>query len=714
MISWQEQPGMTMPAVAVARVPSRDQVVRAYTVQGVAGCLLMLVVSWLRADEPGQVISELGSGAPLLIAIFFAVGLFLSFLKFRLTDEIFVSLALVAFIAMVPLLGMVLAAWIAVAAVVVNRVAEMSGLTSSTRLMDDRRAEYARTFGLFGTYGIPILAAALCYEGLGGMTPLAEPSIGAALQISAAGIVLIVTNSLVMSRIQQAYGYSARKIVRSTATDITILASGVPFAFITAFAGAQLGWFGVAAAGFSGVLVNWVVRGLAFTRSANQKLVERLSSLTNIGTSISISGSRDELLMAIYTECKRVVDTGIFSIALVDAQRNELSAELFIENGQQRPKFRAPIGKGLNSWVVQNRKPLLMRTSKDELLQEVKPVDDGLLTESWLGVPMILQERVIGAISVQSFRRNAFSEDDLVLLTAVANQAAVAIENSQLYQDLESLYLALEERVAERTVELREANLQLIAADGTKSRFLAHMSHELRTPLNSIIGFSDILLDRLENEISPRLYRFIDNIHVAGTHLLTLINEILDLSKIEAGKLDLAIESFELNETIGSVDRVIKGFATESEVAILTTIASDVGAVKMDEGRVKQILLNLLSNAVKFSPRGDFVRLAVAKIEAAESPLLTESVKIEVSDNGPGIPPEEFPRIFDEFYQASHSGVVMKGGTGLGLPLTRLFVELHSGTIEVESEPGHGATFRVWLPTEPIPTAAPRQAMLRR
>jgi signal transduction histidine kinase len=704
---------MMMPAAAAARVPSRDQVVRAYTFQGVAGLLLMLTVTWLRAGEPGRVVSELGSGALLLIAIFFAVGLFLSFLKFRLTDEIFVSLALVAFIAMVPLLGMVLAAWTAVAAVVVNRIAEMSGLTASTRSMEDRPAEYARTFGLFGTYGIPILAAALCYEAAGGAVPLAEPSVGAALQISLAGIVLIVTNSLVMTRIQQAYGYSTGKIVRSTVTDITILASGIPFAFITAFAGAQLGWFGVAAAGFSGVLVNWVVRGLAFTRSANQKLVERLSSLTNIGTSISISGSRDELLMAIYTECRRVVDTGIFSIALVDAQRNELSAELFIENGQQRPKFRAPIGKGLNSWVVQNRKPLLMRTSRDELLQAVKPVDDGLLTESWLGVPMILQERVIGAISVQSFRRNAFSEDDLVLLTAVANQAAVAIENSQLYQDLESLYLALEERVAERTVELREANLQLIAADGTKSRFLAHMSHELRTPLNSIIGFSDILLDRLKDEISPRLYRFIDNIHVAGTHLLSLINEILDLSKIEAGKLDLAIESFALNETIGSVDRVIKGFATESEVAIVTTVEGDVGQVKMDEGRVKQILLNLLSNAVKFSPKGDFVRLAVAKIEANDSPLLTESVRIEVSDNGPGIPPDEFPRIFDEFYQASHSGVAMKGGTGLGLPLTRLFVELHRGTIEVESEPGHGATFRVWLPTEPIPASAPRQAMVR-
>ncbi|HVT44646.1 MAG TPA: ATP-binding protein [Thermoanaerobaculia bacterium] len=683
------------------RASSRDRVIRAFVVQGVAGLLLMIAASWFRREEVATIAAALGDTAPVLIAIFFLFALALSFLKFELTEDIFVSFAMVAFIAMMPILGVVLSCWVAVLAVISNRIADMAGIGPIKLDMEDPVAEIVRTFGLFGTYGIPIIIATFCYEAAGGVIPLAQPSIAAAGRIAFAGMVMILTNSLIMSRVQRAYGYPRAKIVRSTVTDVTVLALGIPFAFTMTFAFALLGWFGVASVAFTGVMVNWVVRSLSIARSANAELVERLSSLTNIGTSISISGSRDELLMAIYTECRRVVDTSLFSIALVDEQRDELSAELFIENGQIRPKFRVPIGKGLNSWVVQNKKPLLLRNSREELLHAIRPIDDGLATESWLGVPMMSHERVIGVISVQSYRRNAFRDDDVVLLGAVANQAAVAIENARLYQDLEGLYLALEERVAERTAELHETNLRLIAADGTKSRFLAHMSHELRTPLNSIIGFSRILLDKLQKEISPRLFRFIENIHASGSHLLSLINEILDLSKIEAGKLDLHIEHFSLPETIGAVERVIKGMATEAQVTVVTTIGEDVGEVSMDEGRVKQILLNLLSNAVRFSPQRAFVRLRAVRMSSAESLLGADTIRIDVTDEGSGIPPEELSRIFDEFYQVSDPKAA-RGGTGLGLPLTKRFVELHQGAIHVDSSPGKGSSFTVYLPIEPL------------
>src|SRR5262249_30273573 len=158
----------------------------------------------------------------------------------------------------------------------------------------------------------------------------------------------------------------------------------------------------------------------------------------------------------------------------------------------------------------------------------------------------------------------------LLLLTAIANQAGVAIENQRLYKDLEGLTHALEARVLERTNELRETNLRLLAADRSKNQFLANMSHELRTPLNSIIGFSGVLLENTRETLSARLYKFLENISVAGNHLLALINDILDLSKIEAGKMELRADEFDLRDTIPAVERVMRGFANEANVRIVS------------------------------------------------------------------------------------------------------------------------------------------------
>jgi signal transduction histidine kinase len=695
-----------MTPAAAPRTASRAEVVRAYVVQGIAGLALMVVMTILRAGEVSQILGRLGGSGVLLVLVFFVFCLTLSFLKFPLTEDIFVSFAMIAFTAMIPLLGMVMSVWIACTAVILNRVFDIVGIGPHRIESAHPPTEWARTFGLFGTYGIPIVAAAMIYQAIGGVTPLVTPSIASAGKVTVMGLSMISVNSLIMFRVQRAYGYPFEKIVRSTLTDMGILALGIPFAFMMTFSYTTAGWFGVAAVGFTGVIGNWVVRSLAMARTANQKLVERLSSLTNIGKSISISGSRDELLWSIYSECRRVVDAGIFAITLVDPHQQELSIELYVENDQLRPKFRVPMGRGLNSWVVEQGRTLLIRTSADERLKKIGVVDDGLATESWLGVPMIVHDRVIGTISVQSFRRHAFNEDDDILLTAVANQAAVAIENAHLYQDLESLYLALEERVEERTLELRETNIRLVAADSTKSRFLAHMSHELRTPLNSIIGFSRILLEKLKAQIPPRLYGFIENIQVSGTHLLGLINEILDLSKIEAGRMELQVDRFALPETIRGVERVIRGMAAEEQVVVVTTIDEDVGEVTLDEGRLKQILINLLSNAVKFSPEKEYVRLHASKLAPEESPLGVESIRIEVRDRGPGVEPEELPRIFDEFYQVLQAQPRSTNGTGLGLPLAKRFVDLHNGRIDAESTPEGGSVFRVYLPVDVTAVAA--------
>jgi protein-histidine pros-kinase len=226
------------------------------------------------------------------------------------------------------------------------------------------------------------------------------------------------------------------------------------------------------------------------------------------------------------------------------------------------------------------------------------------------------------------------------------------------------------------------------------------MSHELRTPLNSIIGFSSVLLESTRQTLMPRLYKFLENIHTAGNHLLELINDILDLSKIEAGKMELRPDVFDLRETIAAVERVMKGFASQANVRIISSVDAAVPRVHLDEGRLKQILFNLLSNAVKFSPSGGPVTIAASFIPRARSPLGVDSVRIDVADQGIGMAADELDRIFDEFYQTEEGRRSRRGGTGLGLSLTRNFVELHHGTIEVQSTPGSGSCFTLYLPMD--------------
>jgi signal transduction histidine kinase len=521
-----------------------------------------------------------------------------------------------------------------------------------------------------------------------------------ALLIAISGVAMIVVNNVIMFRAARAYGYSIAKIVKLDLIDSSIYMLTIPYAVVTALSYGSLGWPGVVALAFTGGVANFIARNLAITRTRSRQQLQRLASLTQIGKTISLRYATNELLMAIYTECRKVIDCSLFSIALLDDHKDELSFELDIRDDAVLPKTRVPMGEGLNAWVVKHHQPLLLGSTADERRLGLRSIPDTKQSESWLGVPMMTRDRVIGVIAVESFRKNAFTTDDVLLLTAIANQAAVAIENAQLYKDLEGLTYALEQRVMERTNELRETNLRLLAADRSKNQFLANMSHELRTPLNSIIGFSSVLLESTRTSLPARLHKFLDNIHAAGSHLLELINDILDLSKIEAGKMELRADVFDLRETIAAVERVMKGFAAEARVRIITSIDPKLPQVRLDEGRLKQILFNLLSNAVKFSPQGAVVAVTCKLVERAESPLKVDTVRIDVVDQGIGIPADELQPIFQEFYQTEEGRRARRGGTGLGLSLTRNFVELHHGTIDVRSKPGEGSTFTLYLPVD--------------
>jgi len=371
-----------------------------------------------------------------------------------------------------------------------------------------------------------------------------------------------------------------------------------------------------------------------------------------------------------------------------------LVTELDVRDETFLSKDRIPVGEGLNSWVVRHHQPLLIGSVADEARFGVKAVADTKPTESWLGVPMIVRDRVIGVISIESVKKSAFTQDDVILLTAIANQAAVAIENAHLYKDLEGLTYALEQRVMERTNELRETNLRLMAADRSKNQFLANMSHELRTPLNSMLLLSHLLSENELGNLSDKQVEQLRTVHSAGRDLLGLINEVLDLSKIEAGKQDVTLESIELSHFVSYVRRLFEATAGQKGVELVTEL--DVTApsrIVTDRQRVERILTNLLSNALKFTHHG-------AVTISATADKRDRTVQLSVVDTGIGIAPADQERIFEDFRQLDNSPTRAYGGTGLGLSICRRLAQMLDGRISVQSQMGHGSTFTLTLPTK--------------
>ncbi len=248
---------------------------------------------------------------------------------------------------------------------------------------------------------------------------------------------------------------------------------------------------------------------------------------------------------------------------------------------------------------------------------------------------------------------------------------------------------ALGANVNRMNEELRRLYTELEAASRHKSEFLANMSHELRTPLNAIIGFSQVLREGMAGSVNPKQMEYLDDITSSGNHLLSLINDVLDLSKVEAGQVELEVHPFSLREALERGVVMVRERATEDGVRVAFVADPEVDVVDGDERRIKQVIFNLLSNAVKFTPAGGEVDVTATRVNG--------EVRVSVADTGPGIAPEDRDRIFEEFQQ-SETGVGQREGTGLGLALSKRFVELHGGRIWLESELGRGSTFTFALP----------------
>ncbi len=301
------------------------------------------------------------------------------------------------------------------------------------------------------------------------------------------------------------------------------------------------------------------------------------------------------------------------------------------------------------------------------------------IPKSMLAMEVSLGGRIEGFLIFDTFGDpDAFSRTDLRKLARVREHAISAISKARILRELQ-----LKNREAEE-------------ANQAKSRFLANMSHELRTPMNAIIGFSEILIERLESEIDAKSVSFIRAILSSGRHLLEIINDILDLSKVEAGKMELLPETFPVRHAIESVCQVMSGMSTRKAITFAIEIDRNVTAIETDQAKFKQILYNLLSNAVKFSPNDSIVTIRAHHLPAAGG--REESIRIDVIDPGIGIAAENQTLIFEEFRQVDATLNRQYGGTGLGLSLVRKFVELQNGTLSVTSEVGKGSTFTFTLP----------------
>ncbi|HET6938187.1 MAG TPA: GAF domain-containing protein [Nocardioides sp.] len=434
---------------------------------------------------------------------------------------------------------------------------------------------------------------------------------------------------------------------------------------VTAFAGQ-------AAMAINGVKL---VQELQTGRAELARKVDEMEALREVGEAVSSSLDLDQVLATIAMHAVELSGTTGGSIMEYDeAERRFVVRSVYrtpSEVVQWLQQVRIELDTTLVGRAATERRPIavpdLSAVERDAHQQIL--FDDGW--RSMVAVPMLREERIVGSLVVRRKSTGDFTEETLDLLETFASQSALALLNAQLFR-------ALQERSAELEVASRH-----------KSEFLASMSHELRTPLNAVLGFSEVLLERMFGDINEKQEDYLRDINASGKHLLELLNEILDLSKVEAGQMELEFSQVDVAALLEHAASMMRERAAAHAIDLRVEVGTEVGAVEVDELRLRQVVLNLVSNAVKFTPDGGTVVVRASEV--------ANDLHVSVEDTGVGIPEADQERIFESFQQGGR-GPSREEGTGLGLTLSRRIVELLGGRMWLESEVGSGSTFGFVLP----------------
>jgi signal transduction histidine kinase/HAMP domain-containing protein len=412
----------------------------------------------------------------------------------------------------------------------------------------------------------------------------------------------------------------------------------------------------------------------------NEDLEESLDQQTATGEILRvISGAQTDVqpvFEAIAANALRLCDATFSTIFRFDGELIHLEALRNVSpegTAAIREAFPMPVGRGgASARSILTRSIVHIADVREDPEYALQGVSQAAEFRSILAVPMLHDGKPIGAITVAGPAARPFPDKQIALLKTFADQAVIAIENVRLFSETQDKTRLLE------------------IANRHKSEFLANMSHELRTPLNAVIGFSEVLLERMFGEVNPKQEEYLQDILSSGKHLLSLINDILDLSKIEAGRMELEAQAFDLPAALDNALTLIKERAARNSIALEVHVDPRIGEILADERKVKQVLLNLLSNAVKFTPEGGKITMRAV--------MNGEAVAVSVADTGIGIAAEDQEAVFEEFRQVGTDYARKREGTGLGLALARRLVELHGGKLSLQSELGKGSTFTFTIP----------------
>jgi signal transduction histidine kinase len=405
--------------------------------------------------------------------------------------------------------------------------------------------------------------------------------------------------------------------------------------------------------------------------------VGELRALGEVGQAVSSTLDLETVLSTIVSRATQLAGMDGGSIYEYDETREEF----YLHTVDRLPDelveaLRAapiPKGEGALGRMAVTGEPVQVRDIEDDRTYKsrVREILIHIGYRSLLAIPLLRENHLLGGLVVNRNSAGEFAPQVIELLKTFATQSALAIQNARLFREIE------------------DKSRQLETASRHKSEFLANMSHELRTPLNAIIGFSEVLSERMFGEINNKQAEYLGDILESGRHLLSLINDILDLSKIEAGRMDLELTDFHLPSAIDNALTLVRERAMRRGIELGRTVDERFGMVRADERKVKQVLLNLLSNALKFTPEEGRIDVQAAVRDG--------TAEISVTDTGVGIAPEDQDAVFEEFRQVGTASKTVEG-TGLGLAISRKFVELHGGRMWVESQVGKGSRFAFTLP----------------